>query len=77
MIKQLVEDVVKSLVEFPDLVEIIESQRDDGRKMIGIKISDRDLGKVIGRNGRTIKSIRALVYSFIPAGQEIIVDIAS
>lgn len=77
MIKQLVEDIVKSLVDFPEMVEIVQSQREDGRQMIGIKLSDRDFGKVIGRNGRTIKAIRALVYAVAPAHQEIIVDIAS
>ncbi len=74
MIKKLLEDVVKSLVEFPDVVEIQESQREDGKKMFGIKISDRDLGKVIGRNGRTIKAIRALVHAV--TDQDVLVDIA-
>lgn len=74
MIKQLIEDVVKSLVDFPDLVEIRESQQEDGKQAFGIKISERDLGKVIGRNGRTIKSIRALVYA--STGQDVFIDIA-
>lgn len=74
MIKELLENVVKSLVEFPESVEILESQREDGKKMFGIKLNERDLGKVIGRNGRTIKAIRALVHSV--SEQEVFVDIA-
>jgi len=74
MIKELLEDVVKSLVEFPDSVEIQESQREDGKTMFGIKLNERDLGKVIGRNGRTIKAIRALVHAVSEA--DVLVDIA-
>lgn len=74
MIKEFLEDVVKSLVEFPDAVEIQESQRDDGKRMYGIKINERDFGKVIGRNGRTIKAIRALVYA--ASAEDVLVDIA-
>jgi uncharacterized protein len=74
MIKELLENVVKSLVEFPEAVEIQESLREDGKKMFGIKLNERDLGKVIGRNGRTIKAIRALVYAAFE--QEVLVDIA-
>jgi len=74
MIKELLEDVVKSLVEFPDSVEIQESQREDGKTMFGIKLNERDLGKVIGRNGRTIKASRALVHAVSEA--DVRVDIA-
>lgn len=77
MIKQIVEDVVKSIVDFPDLVEIQVLDREDGKKHFAIKLSDRDLGKVIGREGRTIKAIRTLVHALSQEGQEITVDIAS
>lgn len=77
MIRRLVEEVVKSIVDNPGSVQITEIQQDDGRKMIAIKIADADLGKVIGRNGQTIKTIRAMVYAINSSDKEIVVDIAS
>jgi len=45
--------------------------------MMGIKVAEADLGKVIGRNGQTIKAIRAMVYALNQNDHEIKVDIAS
>jgi hypothetical protein len=76
MIRRLVEEVVKSIVDDPSSVQVTETLQDDGRSMIAIKIADTDLGKVIGRNGQTIKAIRAMVYAIKSSDKEIIVDIA-
>lgn len=75
MIRTLVEEIVKSIVNNPDQVEIVESQK-DGKQVIAIQIAQADLGKVIGRNGQTIKAIRAVVYALNPYDKEIMVDIA-
>jgi predicted RNA-binding protein YlqC (UPF0109 family) len=77
MIRTLVEEIVKSIVDSSERVEITETQQADGTRMIAIKIADTDLGKVIGRNGQTIKAIRAVVYAVNPYDKEIMVDIAS
>lgn len=77
MIRRLVEEVVKSIVDNPASVQITETQQDDGKTMIAIKIADADLGKVIGRNGQTIKAIRGMVYAVNSSDKEIVVDIAS
>jgi predicted RNA-binding protein YlqC (UPF0109 family) len=77
MIRRLVEEIVKSIVDDPSSVQVTETQQDNGRSMIAIKIADTDLGKVIGRNGQTIKAIRAMVYAIKPSDKEIVVDIAS
>ena len=77
MIRTLVEEIVKSIVDNPSNVEITEKQLEDGRYMIAIKIAEVDLGKVIGRNGQTIKAIRAVVYAVNPHDKEVMVDIAS
>ena len=76
MIRTLVEEIVKSIVDDPSQVQVTQTQREDGRHVIAIKIADADLGKVIGRNGQTIKAIRAMVYALNPYDQEIMVDIA-
>lgn len=77
MIRTLVEEIVKSIVDNPGSVEITETQQADGRYMVDIKIAETDLGKVIGRNGQTIKAIRAVAYAINPYDKEVMVDIAS
>ena len=55
----LVECVVKPLVDYPDDLEIM-SREDGGAVLIEISVNEEDTGKVIGRQGRVIKSIRTL-----------------
>lgn len=62
--KELVEYIVKSLVDNPDRVEIKETQGESSI-LIEIKVADEDTGKVIGREGRIINSIRTLVKSAV------------
>lgn len=77
MIKQLVESIVKSLVSKPDAVQIVETTQENGVPLVGIKVAESDLGKVIGKNGKTIKAIRALVFAVNPSEKELAVDIVS
>ncbi len=77
MIRSLIEELVKSIVDDPGMVAIIETKQDDGTLMMGIKVAEADLGKVIGRNGQTIKAIRAVVYALNQKDHEIKVDVAS
>ena len=55
----LVECVVRPLVDHEDDVEIV-SNEEDGVQIIEISVNEEDTGKVIGRQGRVIKSIRTL-----------------
>jgi len=59
-IKSLVEYVVGSLVDYPDQVKV---NAIDGNRSIIIELSvaETDMGRVIGKGGRVINSIRALV----------------
>lgn len=58
--KQLVEYLAKSLVSQPDAVEVTETENDDGL-VLELKVAKEDLGRIIGKQGRTAKSIRTLV----------------
>jgi hypothetical protein len=61
-VKELVEYLVKALVDMPEQVQI--SQTDgDGITIIGIKVAPEDTGKVIGKEGRIINAIRTVVKS--------------
>ncbi|MGI8811049.1 MAG: KH domain-containing protein [Pyrinomonadaceae bacterium] len=60
--KAAVERIVKALVGDADAVDVSES--DDGRKTVkfAVRVAPDDYGRVIGREGRTIKAIRSLLF---------------
>ncbi len=58
--KDLVTFIVRNLVESPDAVEVREVVGDKAQ-VYEVKVDEADLGKVIGKQGRTIRSVRALV----------------
>ncbi|MBQ9004582.1 MAG: KH domain-containing protein [Eggerthellaceae bacterium] len=58
-LKGLVESVVRPLVDFEDDL-VITSHDEEGTTVIEISVNEEDAGKVIGRQGRVIKSIRTL-----------------
>ena len=58
--KELVEVIAKALVEHPDEVSVTE--RESGKDLIvELRVAPSDMGKVIGRQGRIAKAIRAVV----------------
>ncbi|MEA2657998.1 MAG: uncharacterized protein QOF64_583 [Candidatus Binatota bacterium] len=58
--KDLVQYLAKSLVNNPEAVEVTEITGDDG-STLKIRVAKEDLGRIIGKQGRTAKSIRTLV----------------
>jgi len=56
-VRTLVEVVAKSLVDAPE--EVFVEQFDDG--VIELEVAESDVGKVIGRQGRTARALRALL----------------
>lgn len=73
--KQLVEFIVKSLVDKPDQVQVREV---DGEKttVIELRVDPADLGKVIGKQGRTARSIRTILGAAgIKKGKRIVLEI--
>ncbi len=52
--------LVKSLVDHPDQVELRASQA-DGTWLYELKVAAVDVGKVIGRDGRTVNAMRTLL----------------
>jgi len=60
--KELLELIARSLVDQPDEVEVTEVQGDKST-VYELKVAPDDLGKVIGKQGRTARAIRTLVAS--------------
>jgi hypothetical protein len=58
--KELVEEIAKALVDHPEQVQV-RSVEGEQVTVLELKVAADDLGKVIGRQGRTAKSIRTLL----------------
>jgi len=58
--KQLIEDIAKSLVDVPDEV-VVTTVDGEQLTVIELKVAPSDLGKVIGKQGRTARSIRTIL----------------
>jgi len=58
--KDLIEYVAKSLVDDPDAVEVREVEGEQ-TSVIELRVAKEDLGKVIGKQGRTAKAMRAIL----------------
>jgi predicted RNA-binding protein YlqC (UPF0109 family) len=59
-VKQLVEDIAKALVDLPEEVTVREVAGEQAT-LLELKVAPSDLGKVIGKQGRTARSIRTLL----------------
>jgi predicted RNA-binding protein YlqC (UPF0109 family) len=59
--KEAVEMMIRSLVGEPDAVEVSEDA--DGKNVrLGVRVAESDMGRIIGREGRTVKAIRSILY---------------
>jgi uncharacterized protein len=59
-VKELLEFIAKELVENPDAVEVTEV-RDDRGVLLQLSVDPEDMGKVIGKGGRTARAIRQVM----------------
>jgi len=75
-VKELVEFLARELVDDPDAVEVTESPGDRGT-LLTLRVAPEDMGKVIGRAGRTARAIRTVVRAAATRqGTNVQVDIA-
>jgi predicted RNA-binding protein YlqC (UPF0109 family) len=58
--KQLVEYIVQSLVDYPDQVQVQETEA-GGTVIVELSVAESDMGRVIGKNGRVINAIRSIL----------------
>ena len=62
MLKELVEYIVKKLVDRPESVVVSEVSGEQAT-IIELRVAPEDLGKVIGKEGKTARAIRTLVHA--------------
>ena len=73
--KELVEVIAKSLVDYPDEVVVTETENEKAI-VLELRVAQSDMGKVIGKQGRIAKSIRTVVKAAASKGdKKVIVDI--
>ena len=59
--KEAVEKIIKGLVGQPEAVEVSEIS-DNRTVKIEVRVGEGDMGRIIGREGRTVKAIRSLLF---------------
>ena len=73
--KELLETIVKPLVQYPDEVNVTLVDREDSQ-LLELRVNPSDMGKVIGRQGRIAKAIRTVMRAASGKdGKKVIVDI--
>ena len=73
MLRGALEHLVKGIVDHPDEVQVIEKNSARG-DVLEVRVHPEDLGRMIGRAGRTAKALRTLV-SAIADGKRVRVDV--
>jgi len=63
MYKELLEFVVKNLVTNPDKVVVSEEEK-DSKIILHLTVDSADMGRIIGKEGRIIRSIREIINSY-------------
>ncbi|MBW1859124.1 MAG: KH domain-containing protein [Deltaproteobacteria bacterium] len=58
--KELIKYIAQALVDFPEQVEVSEVEGEQ-TSVIELKVAKEDLGKVIGKQGRTARSMRTIL----------------
>jgi hypothetical protein len=69
MYKELLEYIVKNLVSMPDKVNI-EEIKEDSKLTIKLGVAKDDMGRIIGKEGRIIRSIREIVSAYATKNKE-------
>jgi predicted RNA-binding protein YlqC (UPF0109 family) len=73
--RELLENIAKALVDYPDEVFVNEIQNEKSI-ILELKVSKDDMGKVIGKQGRIAKAIRTVVKAAaVKDNRRVVVDI--
>ena len=67
--KETLETIIKSLVEFPEQVSITEASAEKS-VIFEVKVADSDMGKIIGREGKIAAAIRTVIKALAAKEQK-------
>ena len=58
--RDAIEMIVKSLVDEKETVDVREIEQRNGATLIEVRVAPQDIGKIIGKQGKTIRALRSL-----------------
>ena len=58
--RDAIEMIVKALVDETDNVDVREVDQNNGATLIEVRVAPNDVGKIIGKQGKTIRALRSL-----------------
>jgi predicted RNA-binding protein YlqC (UPF0109 family) len=74
--RELLEYLVRALVDSPDRVQIEEFEEDDGTLVLELSVAEDDYGQIIGRGGRTAQALRTVVKAAaVKDNRRVLIDI--
>lgn len=68
--RETVEMIVKALVDDREAVDVREVERGGQTSMIEVRVSAEDMGKIIGRQGRTVRALRSILHAASSRGKK-------
>jgi predicted RNA-binding protein YlqC (UPF0109 family) len=75
-VDELLADLARMLVDEPEQVSVEVVEEADGTVVLELSVAEGDVGKVIGRGGRTINALRTLVRAGARGeGRRVLVDV--
>jgi uncharacterized protein len=75
-LRELLEYLARSLVDEPDAVVVDRFEEDDGTVVFELSVAEGDLGKVIGRGGRTVNALRSVLKACATKqGRRVLLDV--
>jgi len=74
--RETVEMIVKALASDAEAVDVREIERDERTVVIEVRVAEADMGKVIGRQGKTVRALRSLLHAVsMKRGRRYVLDI--
>jgi uncharacterized protein len=75
-VSDLIEFLARALVDSPDEVSVESFEEDDGSLVCEVRVAPDDVGKVIGRSGRTVNALRTVVRAAsVREGRRVLIDV--
>jgi predicted RNA-binding protein YlqC (UPF0109 family) len=75
-LRELLEYLVRQLVDEPEKVTVEQFEEDDGTVVLELAVAEGDYGRIIGRGGRTANALRTVVKaSAVKENRRVLVDI--
>lgn len=61
--RETVEMIIKKLVDDADAVDVREVEKSSSSVLIEVRVAEGDMGKLIGRQGKTVRALRSLLHA--------------